>query len=170
MKKTIKLDIVCQSCNGTGLYSGMCERNGSAVVCYDCNGTGKYKYSFSYEKFKARIVKKDIKRVFKTTCGFVHSASDVLTEAGKFIEFSKAGCSYKEWLRGVKPKPVKELYCPYLWANQDLQLNDVNNLYKNNCSKMNLLGSRITNCENYNDKEKCWKIFENEKKNNDTSK
>jgi len=160
MKKTIKLDIVCQSCDGTGLYSGMCERDGCAVVCHNCSGTGKYKYNFSYEEFKEKKIKKDIKRVFQRTCGFVHGPKDVKTEEGKLIEFSKAGCSYSEWLKGIKPKPMKELYCPYLWTGQDLQCKDVNNLYKTRCRVKLGLGGLITGCEYFKDKEKCWEIYE----------
>lgn len=161
MKKTIKLDIVCQSCNGTGLYSGMCERDGCAVICYNCNGTGKFKYVFSYEEFKEQKMKRGIKRVFQRTCGFVHGPNDVKTEEGKLIEFSKAGCSYPAWYyEGENPKPVKELYCPYLWTQQSLQSKDVNNLYKNQCKVKLSLGSSITSCEYFKDKEKCWEIFE----------
>lgn len=30
----------CKQCNGTGLYIGCCEREGTAIVCASCEGTG----------------------------------------------------------------------------------------------------------------------------------
>jgi len=50
MKEKIELDIVCQSCDGTGLYKGFAEKDGAAVVCSRCDGTGKEHYVFVYEK------------------------------------------------------------------------------------------------------------------------
>ena len=55
--------IVCQSCNGTGLYSGMGEDKHSAVVCSKCKGTGCFEYKFEYEEFVKRASKPDIKWV-----------------------------------------------------------------------------------------------------------
>jgi hypothetical protein len=37
-KVTVKVE--CDSCNGTGVYSGFAEPVGVAVVCLGCNGTG----------------------------------------------------------------------------------------------------------------------------------
>jgi DnaJ-class molecular chaperone len=54
MKQSIDLDIVCQSCQGTGLYVGMAERDGAAVVCSTCEGTGRYAYHFEYKPFTER--------------------------------------------------------------------------------------------------------------------
>jgi len=59
MKKTI--DIECESCSGTGLYSGMCEAKGIAVVCVRCDGTGCQK--FSYIPFTCRKGKRGIHTV-----------------------------------------------------------------------------------------------------------
>ena len=30
----------CDSCEGTGLYQGMMERDGEAVICVNCGGKG----------------------------------------------------------------------------------------------------------------------------------
>ena len=36
----MKITVQCDSCNGTGLYEGMCELKGEPVVCLGCNGSG----------------------------------------------------------------------------------------------------------------------------------
>jgi len=43
----IEMDIECPSCNGTGLYCGMGEKEGVAVVCCKCQGSGKYHYVYT---------------------------------------------------------------------------------------------------------------------------
>jgi len=155
-----KTKIKCQSCEGTGLYVGMAEGNGVAVVCYKCNGTGCQNYSFVYEPFVKRKIRKDIKRVFKKSCGYGHGSEDGVTPEGKKIKFSEGGVSYEEWLKGEKPKPVKDLYCPYLWTSQSMQDSDHSKykMYKEHCNKHLNWGS-ITNCPMYNKKEKCWEIY-----------
>lgn len=82
-----EIEIQCPSCEGYGIYQGMSERDGSAVVCSSCKGTGKTIYR--YREFTGRKVKENVKRIFKTSCGYVHSANDVTTQEGKTIEFSK---------------------------------------------------------------------------------
>jgi len=57
----------------------------------------------------------------KSSFWFVHSAEDVVTDKGKLIEFSEGGCSYTLWRVGGKPKPVKELYCPFVWTRQKFE-------------------------------------------------
>jgi len=37
----------CESCGGTGLYQGMCEKAGEPVVCLNCNGSGGVKLSYT---------------------------------------------------------------------------------------------------------------------------
>jgi len=156
MRKEVK--IVCTSCRGTGLYQGMCEKDDCAVVCCRCDGTGGV--DFSYDEFKQRFTKPSIKRVFKTSCGYNHSSKDITTKEGKFIAFSNGGCTYEEWLNGADPKPVKELYCPYLWTGQGLQSKDKNNLYKKCCKEALGLGGWISDCEYFCEKDKCWEIYD----------
>jgi len=52
------IDMECRSCEGTGLYSGMCEPKGVAVVCHTCNGSGCEK--LSYKPFIGRKPRTDI--------------------------------------------------------------------------------------------------------------
>jgi len=110
----ISLEIECKSCNGTGLYVGTAEREGSAVICTTCEGTGCQDYNFGYTLFIERKIRNDVRRVFKRSCGYVHSADDQ-----KGIEFSKGGVLYADWIAGKVPKPIKSLYCPLQWTGQE---------------------------------------------------
>ena len=117
MSETIKLQIVCQSCSGTGLYIGLAEQDGAAVICFICKGTGCQEYEFKYEDFVSRKKRNDVVRVHKTSGGYCLSGKDVEVN-GVLIEFSKGGVSYEEWLAGKQPTPMKKLYCPLQWTNQ----------------------------------------------------
>lgn len=144
-EQVFEVDIKCSACRGTGLYVGFCERDGSAVVCYKCNGSGKFHHKLAYELFTERIRRDDVKRVFLQTCGYVHSAED-----HEGIEFSKGGTSYKDWLEGGDPKPIKSLYCPLLWTNQRWKTDKC------------LWGGRISQCKHWENKAKCWEEYEKE--------
>lgn len=139
-----KIEIECQSCDGTGLYRGMCEDGKCAVVCGKCNGTGKTE--FHYEPFKRRKIKPNVLRVFKSSFGYGHSDKNTNS-----IEFSRGGCTYDEWLKGEQPKPVKDLYCPYMWNGQKYTLDK--------CKKL-VFGDRISDCHEWNNKAKCWSEYE----------
>lgn len=150
----IKLEVECDVCGGTGLYSGMAERDECAVVCSYCKGTGKA--TISYNEFTGRKKKNGIKRVFARSCGFVHSHKDIVVN-GKEIKFSEGGCTYNEWLNGAKPKPVKDLYCPYMWDNKGIDKEPLDN-----CKDVGLGGS-ISDCKHFNNKHICWKRYKGEK-------
>jgi hypothetical protein len=63
MSGLISIDVECPACDGTGLYSGMGERDGAAVVCSRCSGTGMV--TLSGRRFvHRRRVKPDVRRVF----------------------------------------------------------------------------------------------------------
>lgn len=67
--ETVKIEAECDSCSGTGLYSGMCEAKGEAVVCIRCGGTGKQ--IVSVKTFSARHEKRGIKTVRRSRGGFI---------------------------------------------------------------------------------------------------
>ncbi|HHX13228.1 MAG TPA: hypothetical protein GX731_10430 [Clostridiales bacterium] len=150
MGKTIEIE--CKSCSGTGLYKGSTERDGCATVCTTCEGTGKV--DFTYKEFEDRKLRIDVKRVFGNTCGYIHSDQDVTTKEGKLIRFSNGGCTYEEWLSGANPKPVKELYCPYIWNNKGIGDEPLQE-----CKEYCGFGS-ISNCKIYDRKHECWKKLE----------
>lgn len=154
MKRTIIIE--CKSCNGTGLYKGMAERDNCAVICSACKGTGAIE--FAYDEFEGRKIRVDLERVFKNSFGYVHSNLDCTTTKGDIIRFSEGGCSYHEWLNGVEPKPVKDLYCPYIWDNKGM-----GNEPLEDCNKHCKGFGSISNCDIYNKKNECWIKFEQNK-------
>lgn len=157
--KRIKVKCQCDGCGGTGLYQGMAERDGAAVVCYQCDGTGESEVS--YVPFTGRKEKKGVVKVYAKSCGYVQGVKDVTTKDGKLIRFSQAGCTYEEWKEGKSPRPLKDLYCPYQWAEQRLQSSDhkQHKLYKERCSKMSMCGF-ISDCPFHKEKDVCWKRYE----------
>ena len=145
------LNIECKSCKGTGLYKGACEKGASAVICHVCKGTGEN--IFMYNEFTGRKTRDDVKRVFSGSFGYLHSDEDVVIEDEKVIRFSEGGCTYEDWLRGEKPKPVKDLYCPHLYKNEGM-----GNEPLDRCREgLEPIGS-ITNCKFYSDKRVCWNL------------
>jgi hypothetical protein len=152
-----RINIECEFCDGTGLNKGEYEemKMSCAAICSRCNGTGCIK--FEYKKFKGRKLRDDIVKVFPNSFGFVHFSDDFEFKDGDLIHYSKYGCSYQEWLKGVFPKPVKELYCPRIY-NQSL-VHEILELEKKCLSSKHLYGG-ITSCKYYKDKAVCWEIFE----------
>jgi len=148
MKKEIVIE--CNSCDGTGLYKGMAERDECAVVCVTCQGKGSVNYS--YRPFNGRKDRKGIKRVFSKSCGYVHSAKNAETITGNVINFEKGGCTYEEWKNGEIPKPVRELYCPYIWDNRGIGKEPLSDC------RIHLKGfGNISGCAKYSQKDECWK-------------
>jgi hypothetical protein len=57
----MKIDTECGSCDGSGLYSGMCEGPGRAVICLDCGGTGCH--VIQYKPYQGRRRKRGINTI-----------------------------------------------------------------------------------------------------------
>ena len=51
----------CDSCQGSGLYRGMCEGKGEAVVCLGCGGKGWT--TIKYRIFKSRRKLRGVKTI-----------------------------------------------------------------------------------------------------------
>lgn len=154
MKKTFKVKEKCQQCKGTGIYDGFGERDGCGVVCYNCKGTGCHKYEHTYEEFEEREVNSKIKHVLETNPGIsVGSGNGYLLK-----DFG--GMPYKEWLNGkpfVFGMEMRKFSCPAWWyqsANYDLKPN----------WKECRLGGIFSNCNNFEQKHKCWERFDAENK------
>jgi len=158
-KYTLQGKVECDKCGGTGLYVGIAEKNGSAVICMCCNGTGNVNLKKEYKKFKSLKEKKNVKRVFKNSGGYILSSEDTQTEKGNIITFSKYGCTYKEWLEGKIPKPIESLHCPCIHTNQNMQ-NPKHKAYKLYIEKChNSLSFTISDCKHFKNKEECWKRY-----------
>lgn len=86
---TVKTE--CESCRGTGLYSGMCEGEGVAVICLGCNGTGCAEVA--YKPFVKRRGRRDIKTVRLSRGSFIATGVGPM---GSSI-------TYQEFLKGKRP-------------------------------------------------------------------
>lgn len=148
--KTISLDIVCQSCNGTGLYVGMAERDGASVVCYQCKGTGKYAYRFEYEPFDSRRpAPANVTRVHVNR-GYVLSPSH---------PDCSGGVPVAEYEPGMTVPADERLYCPYLYTHQGFCSKPEPDGYSDRPRAPLLAGARISSCKHWDDKADCWRIF-----------
>jgi len=154
--ETIKLKIECQSCNGTGVFQGMAEKSGASVVCHTCKGTGCEDYRFTYTPFTKRKEKEGVKRVFITGYGYCVGTKPITLDNGIFVDFSKEGVSYEEFLSGKMPEHIKHMGCP-MSADQGA-CHDIKG-FTDVCNELN--GgwlNYIPSCI-ISDKIKCWERF-----------
>lgn len=156
--KKIEMIIECPACKGTGVYSGMAESKDIAVICYNCKGTGKYKYTYSYNEFTGRKLKKGIKRVYKKGTQYKLGLGKIDFKGIGTIDMNKEGISYQEFLEGKMPGHIKSLECPMM-ADQD-SCHKING-FVDKCNELGLSWGRlISDCYNYSNKAKCWERFE----------
>ena len=154
MKHKIEFDEKCPSCDGTGLYVGICERDGAAVICFECKGTGKHRVVFEYEDFKKRELRAGVKRVYQASAGVMIGKGSVEGKQYRLEDFG--GMSYKDWLEG-KPFPpaseTRKFTCPAWWY----QTIDYKRKPKwSNCKTMGFFGD----CSRFRDKASCWKRWD----------
>lgn len=145
--------IECPECKGTGLYKGMAERDDCAVVCSRCHGNGYYTYR--YNEFTGKKIKEGVQRVFKKSCGYIQTNKNITTNEGTLIRFEDGGCTYQEWLNGIEPKPVKDLYCPYCWDNRGIGNEPIER-----CKQGRNDFGLISDCDFWEDKLSCWNEYE----------
>lgn len=143
----------CRSCNGTGLFQGMAERDGFAVICHKCDGTGAFKFVHEYQPFEKRKPKKGVLRVLQVNPGICLSTGN-----GHGIE-AFGGISHSEWESG-KPFPagseMRNFTCPAWWyqsANYELR------------PEWSECGfGAFRSCKYFVVKAKCWDRFDAERK------
>lgn len=151
-KQTFKVNQVCQSCGGTGLYVGMAERDGAAVVCSSCKGTGCQTFVHEYEVFEKRKERKGIKRVYKTNPGICIGEGNNC----KLEDFG--GMPYQDWNNGKdfpKGSENRKYTCPAWWYQSE------NYELKPKWKECIGFGS-FSSCKNFKCKEKCWKKWDKE--------
>jgi hypothetical protein len=149
MTHTIEFDEKCKSCNGTGLYVGMAERDGASVVCHTCNGTGCHHFRYEYEEFVERQMREGVERVVQINVGIM---------IGKGKHFG--GMSYKDWLSG-KPfttgMEMRLFACPCWWYQR------VDSKKKPDWQEcFDSLGRPFSRCPHYGIKDKCWARWDRE--------
>ena len=151
----IELDIECQACEGTGLYSGMAESLNCAVVCQTCKGTGKCHYVFNYSDFHGRQPKPEIKWVYEANPGM--SAGD-----GRGFKHSDfGGMSIDDWLSGKLFKIGMEnrrCVCPAQWYQ-------CANYKKSPDWDECTFGGIFRDCKLFPEKHLCWERFDEEQSN-----
>jgi len=138
--KSIKIE--CPDCKGTGLYTGMCERNGVAVQCKGCSGLGWTEYA--YTEFIARQDRPDVVWVLDRNPGICVSP-----------ELNIGGMSYSDWASGKKFEPgmeMREYTCPYWWYHQKHELS--------RCGSGSSPGRAYSACDHFDDKKHCWEEFD----------
>jgi len=152
---TIEFDRVCVSCNSTGLYIGMAERNGAAIVCSTCKGTGKCHVKIEWNDFTGRQHREGVSRVYATNPGICLGS-----DHGHTLE-SFGGLSYEEW-EGKKEflqgSENRKSTCPAWWyqcAN-----------YKKKPKWEDCIGAgSFSGCTHFPDKLKCWQRWVEENPN-----
>jgi hypothetical protein len=157
MKKTFTVKEKCGPCDGTGLYIGMAEHDGSAVVCHNCDGTGCHVFEHTYEDFEERKeIKRKVEQVFRINPGIgIGKGKD-----NKFALADFGGMPYADWLKG-KPFPPKsemrKYVCPAWWYQT------VDYKKKPNWKECPGWGS-FSDCPHFKNKGACWEKFDKENK------
>jgi len=156
MEKTFKTKEKCKACKGTGVFIGMAEHAGAGIVCYDCKGTGSYDFVHTYDPFKKREVRENVKRVFETNPGISIGENSEI----KLEDFG--GIPYKDWVDGKpfgKGAENRKFTCPAWWfQSADYEKKpDWRECYP-------MLGGPYLECPHFGAKEKCWERFDNEHK------
>ncbi len=148
----IEFDEKCKSCSGTGLYTGMAERDGAAVVCSTCKGIGCHHVKFEYEDFEGRQKNETAKRIYQVNPGICigegngHKLEDF---GGMPVEDWEAGKSF------VAGTENRKYTCPCWWY----QSAD----YKKKPEWEECAwGGSFSGCKHFAEKEKCWARFDKE--------
>ena len=152
MKKIFAVKQKCKSCDGTGIYKGMGERDGFGVVCHTCKGTGSHVFRHEYEGFDKRQIRTDVIRVVKTNPGITLGVNNDL----HYNSFG--GISYEDWINGGDFKPGTEMrnyVCPAWWYQS------ADYYKKPNWDKCIRYGA-FSGCRHFDNKHLCWDRFDEE--------
>lgn len=140
----IEVAIACKACDATGLYVGMAERDGTAVVCCRCHGTGHD--TFTYTPFTER-------QAPPSTVARVHVAR------GYALSNQHPGCQggtpITEWKPGQVVPADEQLYCPYLYTNQDWCAQRPGQHHDSPLGA----GDWISDCPFWSEKAECWRAY-----------
>ena len=152
--ETFKVKEVCKSCKGTGIYSGMGERDGFGVVCHTCKGTGCHEFTHVYEEFVVKMARSDVQQVLQVNPGI-----GVGTSSKQNLTLqSFGGIPYTDWLAN-KPFPkgseMRAYTCPAWWY----QSAD----YSKKPDWDSCIGcGSFSGCSSFPDKHQCWERFDKE--------
>jgi len=157
--KKIEILIECPSCEGSGVYQGIAEGEGTGVICYKCKGSGAFLYQFEYRPFTGRKIIEGIDRVYLNGLGYKLGLGKIPFSNGiGEIDMDQEGVSYSEFLNGEVPKHIKKLGCPMM---ADQSACHAKKGFVNKCEQLNggWVG-RLSECRKQPRKAECWKRFE----------
>lgn len=145
-------DCECKACAGTGLYVGVCERDGIAVVCGSCKGTGKSHICVRWTDFEGRKPRADVKHVVQSSCGVCMGTGEGYTYQ------DWGGMSYADWDAG-KPFPVgsemRQFTCPTWWFQS---VDDKKKPHWDEC----IVCGIFKDCRHWPNKRECWARWDKE--------
>lgn len=149
-RNTISYTCACSDCAASGLYQGMCERDGAAVVCRTCRGTGRREIHVSYLPFLGRRSADGVVRVYQVNPGIVVDGLGTVP----------GGCSREEWEQDQSAPArvgaeMRGHTCPAWWY----QSAD----YKRKPAWPECIGSRsFCDCPHFPAKAGCWERWDRE--------
>jgi hypothetical protein len=148
----------CQSCGGTGLYSGMAERDGAAIQCYTCKGTGCHQFVHTYEPFTHREKSEGVIRVYEGNPGIVIGAGGGYAGGSYSLE-DFGGIPLEDWEAG-KPFPPgsenRQFTCPAWWYQS------VDYDKKPDWTGCKSFNGSFTSCRHFASKAACWERWDRE--------
>ncbi len=148
-ERRVTVECECRACGGTGLYVGMCERDGAAIICSPCKGTGKSK--ITYTPFEGRREPPEgVTRVFVTNPGIRLNPSE-----------TSGGVSLENWLLGADPGvpgcEARGHSCPLLWYQS------VDPDKKPDWEGCVSYGVALFDCPFFDTKSSCWAKWDKER-------
>lgn len=162
--KVIEFDAACKSCNETGIYVGMAERDGAGVICNSCEGTGKIHEVIRYTIPTGRKMNPSIRRVYQTNPGIVIGEGHSTTYDDLKLEHF-GGMPYGDWLNGENFPAHSEnrlFTCPAWWyQSADYEK-------KPDWKECIPIGS-FSSCPLFSLKWACWERFDKEHENDNPS-
>jgi hypothetical protein len=148
----IEFEQECPTCEGTGIFAGLAERDGFGVQCYECKGAGVQTTVVEWDEFTGRKPRADIVTVIEVNPGIVLGLQGANGKTWRHDSFG--GMPYNDWFQGA-PFPDKsenrEFTCPAWWY----QSADYSKKPKG-CP----VALAFTQCPKYGDRSECWAKFD----------
>ncbi len=82
------VEVVCEACDGTGLYHGFAEAPGVFVICLKCNGSGCFR--IHYNPFESRKERRGVKSVQRSRGAFVVTGVGAVGPSMTYDEFKRS--------------------------------------------------------------------------------
>lgn len=144
--KTFEVQEECPACKGTGIFTGMAERDGMGVVCSKCKGTGCATFRHVYKEFTGRKGRDDVLHVIEANPGIITG-----TKAGSYPLSGFGGIPYSEWVKTGTFPPGSEMrafVCP-AWFYQSAD-------YKKKPNWAECGWGAFSHCRSFPNKAACW--------------